>query len=290
MCENPPSPRYIILILFVLRTERTFIEKNFDKPKKWNPESTKMLRDIAFSDKSPLEKNRLLIEGIRRQKPINHHILKEIPTEMQGVWSDAFIQQFLHDFGQGAPIPTGFDVMARKGTPDWDRSKLEDNFRRKIKEKENFELVHKDRCKNAFRKLLFGPVRFSTLKKLFTWVGVHSIIPERMVFDPKFRSCFDFSREWNDGKSPNMLIPYRFSRIVGTSLQDIAAATLAGEYGAGFDVVSAFRNILAAPDWWPFQILPVYMPEENEVWWAVAPTVEFGKRNAAPVAKRWLSC
>ena len=242
-----------------------------------------MLRDIAHMAVPPSEKKILLIEGIRKQKPINNHILNEIPKEMEAFWSQTFIQQFLDDFGKGAPIPTGFDAMAAKGTPKWDRHKLEDSFKRRIKEKDNFDLVHKDRCKNASRKLLFGPVRFETLEKLFSWVERHSIIPERMVFDPKFRSCFDFSREWNNDKSPNKLIPYRYSRIVGTSLQDIAAAALTGEFGAGFDVVSAFRNILAAPEWWPYQILPVWMPVKKEIWWAMAPTVEFGKRNAASI-------
>ena len=147
-----------------MRKERTFIDSKFNKPKEWNPESVKLLRQIASSPSSPLEKKAALIAAIRKQKPINDHILHTIPNDMQGIWSEDFIQQFLNDFGKGAPTPPGFDKLTARGTPSWDRGKLELSFmvikmsivfmnERKISTDENFELVHRDRCKNSFRKL-----------------------------------------------------------------------------------------------------------------------------------------
>ena len=241
------------------------------------------MTEIAEAQVSDQERRQKLIEFIRSQKPINNHILKEIPTEMRNSWNEIFMERFIELFGNGAPAPDGFQQMVDAGTEQWSRESLERTFRKKAQNKEQLELIMRDRCKNTHRKLLFGPVNFTTMTKLFSWVLILVMIPERLVFDPKFRSCFDFAREWQPGLSPNTLIDYLRARIVGTSLLDIATACLAGEFGAGFDVVSAFRNILAAPEWWPFQILPVWMPDTEEVWWSLAPTVEFGKRNAASI-------
>ena len=263
--------------------ETQWIETQALNPRSWNPESTAVLTSIADSDLTPAIKRQKLIQFIRQQKPINQHILFQIPEEMSGIWSQQFINQFTHLFGNGAPAPDGFTEMTSRGTMNWSREKIEKAFMKQVRNNEHLKLIMKDRCKNSHRKLLFGPIKFQTMIKLFSWITVLIMIPERLVFDPKFRSCFDFAREWSDGDSPNSLIGYLRARIVGTSLLDIATACLAGEVGAGFDVVSAFRNILAAPEWWPFQILPVWMEDVQEIWWSLAPTVEFGKRNAASI-------
>ena len=263
--------------------ETQWIETQALNPRNWNPESTAVLTSIAESDISPEAKKEKLIQFIRQQKPINEHILFQIPEEMSGTWNQQFISQFVHLFGNGAPTPEGFEEMTNRGTENWSREKIEKSFMKQVRNNEHLKLIMKDRCKNSHRKLLFGPVKFQTMVKLFSWITVLIMIPERLVFDPKFRSCFDFAREWSQGESPNSLINYLRARIVGTSLLDIASACLAGEMGAGFDVVSAFRNILAAPEWWPFQILPVWMDDVQEIWWSLAPTVEFGKRNAASI-------
>ena len=88
-------------------------------PREWNPEGRKILTELAEENISHEVRKQRLISFIRGQKPINHHIRHEIPAIMKGFWNDAFIQQFLEQFGNGAPAPKGFQDMVENGTDNW---------------------------------------------------------------------------------------------------------------------------------------------------------------------------
>ena len=96
----------------------------------------------------------------------------------------------------------------------------------------------------------------------------------------KIRTCGDFSRAYEGGKSPNDLINDEEASITGTSLKDLATLTLCCEYAVTADVCNAFRNLIANERWWRLQLVPVLM-EDGNFGWSMAYTLEFGKKNAS---------
>ena len=46
------------------------------------------------------------------------------------------------------------------------------------------------------------------------------------------------------------------------------------------DAINAYRNVIADTRWWRIQLVPIIDPYDDKLKWGIAPTLEFGKKDA----------